>query len=82
MEFALFRSQDAVHVLVHHRIGAPTVIQTSFGPWAPLGWIDSRELDEPLRQQVLDDLATNAYAVIPADNAPDIARRAARHRSH
>ena len=79
MEFALFRSRDAVHVLLHRRV-APSVIQTSFGPWDPLGWVDADDLAEPLRQQVLEDLADNAFAVLPSDAAPAIARLAHRAR--
>lgn len=78
MEFALYRSDDAVHVLLHHRASAPLVIQTAFGPWNALGWVDIDALSDPLRQQVLDDLSTHAYAVVPADDARRLAALAAR----
>lgn len=83
MELALFRSDDAVHVLLHHRASAPLVIQTAFGPWNALGCVDVDALSAPLRRQVLEDLSTHAYAVVPANDARrlvDIAARA--HRRH
>ena len=83
MEFALFRSEDAVHLLLHHRASAPLVIQTAFGPWNALGWVDADALSAPLRRQVLEDLATHAYAVLPADAARRLAGLVARsHRHH
>ena len=80
MEFALFRSEDAVHLLLHHRASAPTVIQTAFGPWNALGWVDADALPDPLRRQVLEDLSTQAYAVVPANDARELAELAARTR--
>lgn len=72
MECALYRSGDAVHLLLHERMRAPTVIQTSFGPWDRVGWLDLDAVGEPLRDRLLDDLASNFYAVLPADDVPSL----------
>jgi len=72
VECALYRSGDSVHLLLHERLSAPTVIQTSFGPWDRVGWLDLDEVGEPLRDRLLDDLASNFYAVLPAEEVPDL----------
>lgn len=68
MECALYRSGDSVHLLLHERMRAPTVIQTSFGPWDRVGWLDLDAVAEPLRDRLLDDLASNFYAVLPPED--------------
>jgi hypothetical protein len=70
VECALYRSSDSVHLLLHERLRAPIVIQTSFGPWDRLGWLDLDEVGEPLRDRLLGDLQSNFYAVLPAEEVP------------